>query len=257
MRPERVLRFLVLNGVAAGLGAVIATSCADVSYGVVAFRCNPRQGAQACPEEYFCCSDDPAAIGGALPDYTGRNIPGSDDPLFSGSQNAFSSSGMCVDLGAIQGDPGYNPAYVLQDPGAVNCPIPCNPRWSQQQVTQVCGAGAQCCQTVLIEPEDCVHGLDEVWRPAVGADIRQTNVFPSTSWSPFSHATHQAPNGAACRELFPDNQDAFEDCLRQLTVADQRGFCRWPQTPDQRCPAQNEFADACEQINQGLIPPPN
>ena len=48
MRPMRVLRFLVLNGIAVGLGAVVATSCIDVNYPTVAFRCNPRQS-ENCP----------------------------------------------------------------------------------------------------------------------------------------------------------------------------------------------------------------
>jgi len=48
MRVELLLRFVVLNGLAIGAGALVASSC-TVDYPIVAFRCNPRQ-ADNCPE---------------------------------------------------------------------------------------------------------------------------------------------------------------------------------------------------------------
>jgi hypothetical protein len=51
------------------------------------------------------------------------------------------------------------------------------------------------------------------------------------------------------------NED-FQDCIEQLSVADQRGWCQALQ-PGQGCPGdQSGYLDACEQINMGLIAPP-
>jgi hypothetical protein len=55
-----------------------------------------------------------------------------------------------------------------------------------------------------------------------------------------------------------DNDDAtYRDCLSQLSVADQRGFCM----SVAGCPLEvgeqaGTYMDPCAQINNGLIPPP-
>ena len=123
MRAQRVISFFALYGVAVGLGAVVATSCINVDYPTVAFRCNPRQS-DNCPETHFCCSDDPAAVGGELPGYMGKDI-GNATPLFSGLNNALGTSGMCVRTEDIPAGSG------LLEPNVVNCPIPCNPTWTE------------------------------------------------------------------------------------------------------------------------------
>src|SRR5690606_16888698 len=61
MGREKMLRFLLVNGAALGLGAFVATSCIGVDYPLVAFRCDPAQDSN-CPDTHFCCSDDPAAV---------------------------------------------------------------------------------------------------------------------------------------------------------------------------------------------------
>ncbi len=252
MRPMRVLRFLVLNGFAVGLGAVVATSCIDVDYPTVAFRCNPRQS-DNCPETHTCCSDDPSAVGGVLPAYQNKEIEG-DTPFFSGLNNALGTSGMCVRTGDIPSGSG------LLEAAAANCPIPCNPSWSDSDELAVCGANRVCCQTVELEPEDCVQedpDDPQSWRPAVGTDIFQNR----TNWDRTRHVTHQDAGGEGCSQFSTDNGDPEEDpgyrgCLEQLTVADQRGFCIGLEM-GQGCPTEApDYVNACDQINLGQIPPP-
>ncbi len=92
MSKQSVIRFVFWYGLAAGVGATVATSCIGVNYPTVAFRCDPRQP-NNCPESHFCCSDDPATEDGALPEYAGKNIAGG-TPYFSGVNNALGSQGM-------------------------------------------------------------------------------------------------------------------------------------------------------------------
>ena len=245
----RVLRFLVLNGIAVGLGAVVATSCIDVNYPTVAFRCNPRQD-KNCPDTHFCCSDDPAAVGGALPAYQTVDGPGSGGtPYFSGANNGLGTKGMCVRTSDLPVGAG------LLEPAAANCPVPCNPTWDDGDKMSVCGANRVCCQTVEIEPEDCVQGDDGMWRPVTGADI----IAERTNWSAARHVTHQDAGGQGCAQFAgtADNGNPdFLGCLEQLSVADQRGFCMALQ-PGEACPTEVEgYMNACEQINAGLIAPP-
>lgn len=231
--------------VAAVLGLGIGASCESVTYPAIAFRCDPRSP-DSCPEDFVCCSDDPAAVGGALPDYAGRSTGGA-TPYFSGINNARSARGMCV-----------NPAEVpagaaLVDPGAAGCPIPCNPTWDGGDIETVCGQGRRCCQTVQMQPEDCVF-IDGAWRPATGDDIGVTAEGGGvlTSWGN-EHRTHQDPNGAGCLGLAEGDMgsDAFEDCIRQLSVADQRGFCL-ALDPGELCPVEQQgYVDACEARNAG------
>jgi len=246
----RVLRFLVLNGIAVGLGATVATSCIDVNYPTVAFRCNPRQS-DNCPSTHFCCSDDPAAVGGGLPAYQTAAGPG-DGPtaFFSGVNNGLGTKGMCVRREDLPSGAG------LFEAAAANCPVPCNPTWPQEDRNEVCGTDRVCCQTVEIEPEDCIQDDDGMWRPATGQDILEGN---GTDWGPARHATHQDPGGQGCARFAGSsdlNNEMFTGCLAQLSVADQRGFCMALQ-PGQACPTEADtYMNACEQINAGLIPAP-
>lgn len=243
MRSEQMLRFVLVNGAGIGLGAVVATSCIGVDYPLVAFRCNPRQE-NNCPDTHFCCSDDPAAEGGNKPSYTGKDIADPvGDPYFSGNNNAVGTSGMCVRVDDI-------PGQGLMDFAALNCPIPCNPTWDADWITDVCGPARVCCQTVEMEEADCINDNGTV-RPVTGADI---GTF--TSWRPADHATHQDPNGDGCLGLaLGDNTSpVFQDCVRQLSVANQRGFCM-QLGAGQACPAdQPTFVDACTQAGGGAPP---
>ena len=252
----RVLRFLVLNGLAVGLGAVVATSCIDVNYPTVAFRCNPRQS-DNCPDTHFCCSDDPAAVGGGLPFYT--SIPGTEgggQPYFSGPNNGLGTQGMCVRTDDLPSGAG------LFDASAANCPVPCNPTWDDANTQAVCGEGRACCQTSEIQAEDCIQDDPDdptSWRPATGADIRDGK----SDWKPARHETHQDPNGQGCGTFSgstdiggPDFSSDFGQCLLELSVADQRGFCR-ALNPGEACPTSIDgYLNACEQINLGLLAPP-
>lgn len=245
----RVLRFVVLNGIAVGLGAVVATSCIDVNYPTVAFRCSPRQS-DNCPSTHFCCSDDPAAVGGQLPAFqTSEGMTNGGTPYFAGLNNGLGSSGMCVRTGDLP------PGAGLFDAAAANCPVPCNPTWDDADKEAVCGVDRVCCQTVEIEPEDCVQGEDGMWRPVTGADILSSP--QKSSWAPARHATHQDPAGTGCGKFAGASSGPdFEGCLEQLSVADQRGFCMALQ-PGQACPTETDtYMNACEQINANIIPPP-
>lgn len=239
----------MLYGAALGGGATVASSC-SVNYPTVAFRCDPGQS-ESCPESHFCCSDDPAAENGALPDFMGKNISGGAQPYFAGNNNTLGSSGMCVKVDEIPMGSG------LLEPAALNCPIPCNPTWSADEIGVVCGPNRVCCQTVELEPEDCVLDGD-VWRPVTGADIGSSGVTPRTMWAPGAHETHQDPGGEGCLTFAGGDPSSavFTECVANLSVADQRGFCM-SLGPGQQCPTSDPtYLDACEQINMGLIPPP-
>jgi len=184
------------------------------------YPCDPSLGRDACHEAHFCCSDDPAARGGALPGYIGKDIDG-DEPLFSGINNAYSRSGMCLRTEDIPAGAG------LLEPGAENCPVPCNSTWTQEEIWEVCGYNASCCQTVELEEADCVLDNDlGRYRPARGNDILELG----DPWDEGAHATHQDPGLQGCAELALGDQAALEDCYRQLSVADQRGFCMFLNT---------------------------
>lgn len=206
-------------------------------------RCNPRT--QAGSGAYTCCSDDPAAEGGALPAYEGKGISGG-VPLFSGSNNPTSTWGLCVKTADIPFGAG------LQEAAAVSCPIPCNPTWAAGDITAVCGDGRVCCQTQQLQESDCVQDIvTGEFRAVTGLDIGATNADGSvvTDWSPGAHATHQDPSGTACTAYGSNQDPAFADCVAQLSVADQRGFCM-ALGPGQVCPlAQPSYVDACEALN--------
>jgi hypothetical protein len=257
-----VLAHLMVFGIAAG----IASSC-KVVYPTTAFRCSPSGGEPNCPTqgdaEYTCCSDDPAAIDldapndPVLPAFQGRTGEGT--PIFAGNNNPLSLSGMCVKQGSVpvQG--------ALAEPNAQGCPVPCNPTWSSGQISSVCGSGTICCQTIELEPEDCVldsnAGDSGCWVPVTGMDIEGLGGLDATDWGGNDHKTHQDPSGLNCTKfvegIVPDVLESkgltFEDvlraCYRKLTVANQRGFCLGGAGVNQ-CPlAQPAYRDACEQIN--------
>jgi len=237
------LRWLVRTATALFAGLAIGRCYCPygdrLGWPTVSHRCNPREGKDACPEMFDCCSDDPAAPGGALPDYEGKEIDGA-EPLFSGINNARSRTGMCVKTMDIP------PGAGLLEPGAEDCPIPCNPTWTRGQVDEVCGETWKCCQTVELDEADCV--LDEetgCHRPARGDDI----VDRGDPWDEKAHETHQDPGLHGCTELAADGSVELEDCYRQLSVADQRGYCMslWG---EELCPAEYEsYVSACDQLN--------
>lgn len=249
MRPKNVLRFLVVNGLAVGLGATVAGSCIKVNYPTVAFRCDPRQG-DNCPDTHFCCSDDPSTADGEVPAFAGKDISGS-TPLYADTANRAGTSGMCVRTDDIPMGSG------LLDLAALNCPIPCNPKWDAGDVSTVCGAGRVCCQTVELGDRDCVQE-DGVWRAVSGADIGKNDIVPITNWNNVAHDTHQDPNGSVCAGISGGaSGEAFLECITHLTVADQRGFCM-ALAPGQACPASSAaippYVSICEAKN-GTPPP--
>jgi hypothetical protein len=242
MRSMNVLKLFVIGGCAFGIGALVATSCIGVSYPTVAFRCNPRQN-DNCPKTHFCCSDDPAAQNGELPDYLAKGIGGG-IPIFSGRNNKRGTSGMCVRTEDIPANAG------LIDPGVEGCPVPCNPTWTNGQKQTVCGPNRRCCQTVEITEKDCVREENGVWRPVTGRDIGSGG-STDTNWSGGSHDTHQDPGGEGCEEFSAGDKTIYDACVDQLSVADQRGFCM-SLAPGVLCPTEAEtYIDACEMLNGG------
>ena len=263
----RLLNILLAHAAVFGIAAAVSSSCV-VNYPTTAFRCSPAGDAPNCPtaggDNYQCCSDDPAALDlddislFVTPRYTGRGGQGT--PLFSGGNNTLSRSGMCVKEGSVpvQG--------ALADINAQGCPVPCNPTWSNSDITSVCGSGTICCETVEIEPEDCV--LDPAvgtaggcWRPVNGGDIVGLGGLEATDWGGSDHATHQDPSGINCKVFVDglppdvlaskglDAQDVLRACYRRLTVANARGFCLGGAGVN-ACPlAQPGYRDACEQMN--------
>lgn len=235
--------------VGAGL---LATAC-DPSYQITSFRCDPSN--PACPTDKFgtgayqCCSDDPAALdlddlsADALPGYVGKS--GTGTPIFSAANNSLSRSGFCIDTGAVP------PTAAIQDVGSgMGCPLPCNPTWSNSDVSAICGAGTVCCQTVELGDLDCALDPDlgdtGCWRPVTGGDITGQGGLGVTNWSASKHETHQDPNGIGCKAFVAGTPGATEGaCFRRLSVADQRGFCQ-----SGVCPLTDPaYRDACERKN--------
>jgi hypothetical protein len=259
----RLLNSLLVHGAAFGVAVLVSTGCPPPDYPATAFRCSPG-GEEPCPEGYICCSDDPAALdldnldAFVLPKYLGRGGTGS--PLFSGGNNSLSITGMCIAEGAVSAQ------GALADNGAQGCPVPCNPNWETADVTEVCGDNTICCQTVELEPEDCVLdsslGDAGCYRPVTGTDIMGLGGLNATEWKGTEHATHQDPGGVNCRTFVSgvsaDVLDANgitakqleSACYRRLTVADARGFCLGKSASVSACPLeQPTYRDACEQRN--------
>ncbi|MCA9689926.1 MAG: hypothetical protein KC636_09980 [Myxococcales bacterium] len=239
----KLVKSVLIHTVLFGAGAVTAASCVNVNYPNPAYRCSPASGDAACPEDYQCCSDDPAAQDGDLPAYTFSAFGGK-TPIFSDNNNILSTSGLCIEAGSI--------SDTLLGNG---CPIPCNPTWDPTDVATVCGPAASCCQTTELNQIDCVFDdLDQRWRTVNGGDIgkmltRGDGMAIVINWTPDSHATHQDPEGVGCRAFTQDpnpNSDVNIACYQQLSVADQRGFC------DAR--ACSCVEDICGQMNADYVP---
>lgn len=242
--------------------AVFASAC-DPSYGLRTFRCDPSQG--DCPTKYgsgsyVCCSDDPAAVdladvgGLALPSYGG----GSGIPLYASANNNASTSGFCIDTSSVPLTAG-----IMEFGPGLGCPLPCNPSWEPDDITAVCGTATSCCASVELQDLDC--GFDPAlgdggcWRPVTGADIQGIpgGGIDVSDWSASDHATHQDPGGSGCNTFINaqagaisaagvSSNDALYACYRQLSVANQRGFCQGAMD----CPLANpNYLDACELKN--------
>lgn len=201
--------------------------------------CNPAQDSGRGDQR--CCSDDPSTLSGELPAYQGLEIPGS-APSFSERNNDLSRFGRRLEAHPRGGE-------GLLAAGVEDCPIPCNPTWPDDAIDSVCGLDRECCQTVELDPKDCVIDSDTGrYRPVTGEDIGEL-----TFWRSHDHVTHQDPDGNACLQLAQGNisNPEFTGCVRHLTVANQRGFCT-ELGADQQCPQdQPGYVDPCEQLNGG------
>ncbi len=246
----RVLHLCLLYSTVFTVAAVLSASCIDVEYPTAAFQCDPHQK-DPCPSSgsrsWTCCSDDPASAPGRLPDFNNSHDGGRyGEPLFSGSRNSYSRSGICLDVSQIAGG--------LLNTGAVGCPIPCNPTWKRADVDDVCGDSGFCCQTVEITENDCVL-VDGCYVPASGEhigsgdeDFKTANNFPTGDpWAAATHDTHQDPGGTGCAEIASTTDDfSVKDCYEKLSVANQRGFCF---TNACNLDAVSDYQDACERLN--------
>jgi hypothetical protein len=209
--------------------------------GFPVLACNPRASGEA---SHKCCSSDPATADGQLPAYEGKGITGS-EPLYAGAVNYAGTWGMCVNTTDIPA------GFGLLEDAAENCPIPCNPTWSANDVANVCGAGRVCCQTIELGPKDCVQDEDGTWRAVRGTDIGSDLIEPRTNWNAVAHDTHQDPNGTVCLKYAKGDPATaeFQECIKYLNVADQRGFCMGL-GPGQACAAAvPSYVDVCEAMN--------
>ena len=216
------------------VGAVTSVSCFEPEFGNPSFRCSPA-GDDGCPDDQKCCSDDPAATNGRYPNYfmMGADTPEYGPPIFSGNNNPLSTSGMCVKTGGFT------------SPFPNGCPVPCNPTWGADKLAEFCGT-SKCCQMQELDAtKDCIMEADGTWRAVTGHDIGTY-----TNWGNV-HATNQDPIGDNCKVFASGggtlNQDAFDDCIAQLTVANQRGFCYDPT----KCPC---IEDVCAMKNADYVP---
>ncbi len=216
--------------------------------GFPVMACNPRSSGEGFG--YKCCSSDPATADGALPEYEGRDITNGSPPLYADAANDAGTWGMCVRTGDIPQGAGLIAA------AANNCPVPCDPTWSDQDTAIVCGAGRVCCQTIELGEKDCVQE-DGVWRAVTGEDIGNPNVVPRTNWNNVAHDTHQDPNGTVCLAYAGGDpaSDEFTTCIQGLSVASQRGFCM-SLGPGQVCPSDRDpppagagYRDVCDLMN--------
>ncbi|MEM6293642.1 MAG: hypothetical protein AAGA54_20375 [Myxococcota bacterium] len=175
-------------------------------------------------DRYRCCSDDPAAPGGAPPAFEGRPIDGGAPPLFAGANNGRSRSGFCVRTSDFPA--GTN----LQEPEAAGCPVPCNPTWDSATAASICGQGFSCCQTRALVEADCVADGGS-FRPARGSDLLDGT-------APWSGGTHQDPDAVACLAAADGDPTSptYQACATALTVANARGLCV-ALPPGQTCPA--------------------
>jgi hypothetical protein len=223
-------------------------------------RCDPSVGTPCATfGNVPCCSDDPAALDlSALQDFVTPLYQGGGGigtPIFSAANNSLSRSGYCL----AEQTP---VAFALEEVAAQGCRVPCNPTWSSADIALICGPAALCCQTVELEPEDCVLDVElggaGCYRPVTGSDIAGVGSTDLTNWASMSHATHQDPSGLNCEvfvsglplaDLGLSGQEVLIECYRRLTVANQRGSC-FDATELAGCPfAGADYVDACEQLN--------
>jgi hypothetical protein len=227
------------------LGAGEPTVAPDIlgPFDLPIYACNPRSSGVS-DSGHRCCSSDPATADGRLPAYVGKDIDDASPPLYADAANAAGTWGMCVRTSEIPDE------TSLRSGAAEGCPIPCNPTWSADQVTEVCGSnGAVCCQAFELGARDCVQDAG-TWRPVTGADIGNPDVVPTTAWNNASHDTHQDPSGTVCLAASGGEfDDAFTECIRHLGVADQRGFCMFLSAGEQCGAAAPSYVDACEAKN--------
>lgn len=214
-------------------------ACCDCWEPTIESPCAPN-GNDSCPESHQCCSDDPTTLDGRLPDY-GRGLPDVSDPIFAAGGNFRGSSGVCVNTDEV-------PSGLSLD-APLRCPLPCNPTWPDTDIEAVCGEGAACCQTVSISAEDCV--LDPTsgrWRPAAGQDAL-ASLSGGDLWKPTTNSSHQDPDFDACAELADADRTSaiFSDCVGQLSVANQRGFCM--QLEGGECPLPADPSTRCDELN--------
>lgn len=223
------------------VGAATSAACFKPDLQNPSFRCDPSSGdADKCPEGETCCSDDPSTVGGKKPNYYMDNVQNDEYgvPLFSDINNSLSTQGMCVELGGFM------------SPLVNGCPVPCNPTWDAGTIGEICGPTQQCCQTQELDStKDCIM-VDGRWRAARGEDI----IAKRTGWGP-AHTTNQDPFAKGCNVFAQGNTDSLRDCIEQLTVANQRGFCYSLGCPcvEDECDKKNpDFAPKCP----GQAPPP-
>lgn len=155
------------------------------------------------------------------------------DPLFSGANKLAQWLGSVRRVGAFD------------SPFPSGCAVPCNPTWDADTLLEIGGTGSTCCSYTQVDPNvDCVLD-DGVWRAVTGEDIPDLS-----QWGP-QHSTNQDPHGENCMSYASGgwrfDQAVYDDCVAQLTVADQRGFCAAPG----ECPCQK---DVCGQKNAGYVP---
>jgi hypothetical protein len=155
-------------------------------------------------------------------------------PIFSGNNNPLSTSGMCVETGGFT------------SPFPNGCPVPCDPTWDAVDAAEICGTTSKCCQMQELDAtKDCV--LD----PATTSGARSPaptflQARPRGARCTRPTRTRSAPTACCSRRAAaaPVAMEAFDDCLDQLTVADQRGFCYDPN----KCPC---IEDVCAMKNPG------
>jgi hypothetical protein len=193
------------------------------SLGFPVEHCSPRNNERG---DYVCCSDDP-------------------NPAFSGANNDNGASGFCV---RVEEQP-----FGVGAPEPLGCPVACDPTATDAEEDVTCGVDRECCQTRPLTSADCIQEEDGTWRPATGADLLEGR----SPWSRTRPETAQDPTGSSCAQRAgAEAGDAFEACIRELTVANRRGYCLALE-PGASCPHEAPgYLDACEQINEGLLPPP-
>lgn len=198
------------TGSSAGDSTGEASTGEPTTGGALLSPCKPVDG-NTCPIGYVCCSDDPATAGGRKPNYYKDGLVDEKygAPLFSDANNDLSHWGRCIDVGEFT------------SPLTNGCPVPCNPTWPAGTTAEICGA-ASCCPFTAVDPDtDCVLDPEtNRWRTVRGADI----VAGLTAWGG-AHATGQDPWAQGCQVLAAGDQNALVDCISQLSVADQRGYC--------------------------------